>query len=182
MKFRQKPPDCHLTQMGAGSNGIPVYYFRLTVENLGKTQAEECEVFLEKIYKKNSLGKMVRIKNFTPINLKWSGIREQFKRDIQPNKAMFCDIGRIQHPKNPYISQYRNISTSQQNENKFAFELPEIYFGQWDCVLAGEYSFYISVYSKNAEKVSESFKLMWTGKWKNKDVNMFKEIKIKTFK
>lgn len=178
IKFKLSPPDCHQTQMIGQNLSYPVYYFRFIVENAGKTQAEDCEVFLEKIYKEDSAGKMVEIKNFSPVNLKWSGIRDPFKRLIQPGKEMYCDIGRIQHPDHIYKSTYRNISERDQKANKFIFELPERYYSQWDCLAPGKYELIVSVYSKNAEKVTRQFSLSWTGNWKDEESNIFNELVI----
>jgi hypothetical protein len=178
IKFKLAPPGCHLTQMVGVGIDFPVYYFRFLVENIGKTQAEECEVFLEKIYKENSSGEMIKFKNFSPVNLKWSGIREPFKRIIQPGKEMFCDIGKVQHPDHNYESKYRSISARDQRVNKFIFELPEIYYSQWDCLIPGKYRITVSVYSKNAEKVSRNFNISWTGRWENEESNMFNELVI----
>ncbi len=52
--FKLEPPGCHKT--GIGKNKTPVYYFRFIVKNEGKIQAEDCEVFLEKIKKKDANG------------------------------------------------------------------------------------------------------------------------------
>lgn len=178
IKFKLAPPHCHQTQMVGPNLSYPVYYFRFLVENTGKTQAEDCEVFLEKIYKENSAREMVEIQNFSSVNLKWSGIRDPYKRIIQPGKEMFCDIGRIQHPKHIYESAYRNISEKDRKANKFIFELPERYYSQWDCLLPGTYNLVVSVYSGNAKKITREFSLSWTGKWEDEELGMFNEIVI----
>jgi hypothetical protein len=67
--FKLAVPGCHLTKQGDS----PTYYFRFLVENIGKTQANECEVLIERIFKENSARKMIEFKNFSPVNLKWSG-------------------------------------------------------------------------------------------------------------
>ncbi len=178
IKFRLAPPYCHLTQMVGPNVDFPVYYFRFLVENTGKSQAEECEVFLEKVSKENSAGDMVEIKNFSPVNLKWSGIRDPLKRIIQPDKEIFCDIGRIHHPDYNYKSKYRNISERDQKTNKFTFELPEVYYSQWDCLVPGKYTLTISVYSKNTKKITRHFMVSWTGRWEDEEPEMFNEVVI----
>jgi len=178
IEFNLSPPDCHLTHMRGTSVDFPVYYFRFVVKNIGKTPAEECEVFLEKIYKENSEGVMVKNHNFSPVNLKWSGIRDQFKRTIYPDKEMYCDIGRVHHPGSGYKSIYIGITPQEQQSNKFVFELPEIYYSQWDCLVPGKYKFIVSVYSRNSEKIGREFNLSWTGIWKDKEPEMFNELII----
>jgi hypothetical protein len=174
--FKLEPPGCHKT--GMGKNKTPVYYFRFIVKNCGKTQAEDCEVFLEKIMKKDETGKYNLYKNFTPVNLKWSGIREPFKRTLYSSKKMYCDLGKVIHPTRIYKSQYVNVTAEEQSLNKFIFELPEVYYSQWDCLMPGEYMLTISVYSKNAKRVTRKFNLTWSGNWKDEDKDMFKELII----
>lgn len=177
IKFKLSPPDCHLTKT---SSNVLVYYFRFIVTNYGKTYAEDCEVFLEEIYKKNNNGSYIKYKNFSAVNLKWSGIGDNFNRTIYPDKETYCDIGRIYDKDNIYKSLYFGISEHDQARNKFAFELPGgILFSQWDCLVPGEYKIRISVYSKNSEKVTQYFYIYWSGCWKSTEEDMFKELVVK---
>ncbi len=178
IKFKLATPGCHQTRRVGPSLDFPVYYFRFLVENFGKTPAEECEVFLEKIFKENSAGEMIENKKFWPVNLKWSGVRDPYKRTIQPEKEMFCDLGSIQHPSDHYRSIYKGFSYKDEEANKFIFEFPEKYFSQWDCLTPGKYILKISVYSNNARKISHQFLLSWTGKWEDDEPNMFNELVI----
>lgn len=179
IKFKLAPPDCHQTQWNEGGIKSPVYYFRFLVKNIGKSQAEACEVFLEKIFKENSAREMIEDKNFTPVNLKWSGVRNPIERIIQQDKEMYCDLGRIHHPNHNYQSVYKNISKKEQGLNKFVFELSESrHYSQWDCLIPGRYKIVVSVYSKNAKKTTRQFSLSWTGKWEDDESNMFNELAI----
>lgn len=179
VNFKLKSPDCHLTQAKGGEISFPVFYFRFLVENVGKTQAEDCEAVLEKIFKENSAGEMVEWDDFTPVNLKWSGIRNPISRTIQPDRKVYCDIGRIQHPGYEYQSIYREVKDEEQKINKFAFELPDKYYSQWDCLLPGRYRIIISIYSKNTKKITKNFFISWSGNWKDNEKDMFKELVIK---
>lgn len=179
IKFKLNPPGCHKTLWDEHGEKTPVYYFRFLVENTGKTQADECEVLLEEIFKKNSAGEYVKERNFTPVNLKWSGVSGAKQKTIQPGRAIFCDLGRVHHPKHNYRSVYHNISESDQKLNKFAFELPDLYYSQWDCLLPGNYKVTVSIYSKNAKKITRKFDISWTGKWEDEESNMFNELVIR---
>jgi len=179
IEFKLAPPDCHLTQYNEGGEISSVYYFRFMVKNIGKSQAEACQVFLEKIFKENSAGEMIKDKNYTPVNLKWSGASNPIERNIYPDKEMYCDLGRIHHPNRNYQSVYKNISKKDQSLNKFFFELAESRpYSQWDCLIPSRYKIVVSVYSKNAEKVTRQFSLSWTGKWEDDELNMFNELVI----
>jgi len=50
-------------------------------------------------------------------------LRDPFTRTIQPGRKMFCDIEKVQHPSDNYISKYRDIKSDDQELNKFIFEL-----------------------------------------------------------
>jgi hypothetical protein len=179
IKFKLAAPGCHQTQLKSPTLSLPVYYFRFLVENFGKTQAEECEVLLEKIFKENGAGNLMEFDNFTPVNLKWSGIRNPIERTIQPSREVYCDLGRLQHPNHPYLSKFSKITSNEQKMNKFAFELPDVYYSQWDCLVPGKYKLIVSAYSKNANKVTREFHVFWTGEWRDEDKDMFRELVIK---
>lgn len=176
--FFHKPPYCHITEMkGLGVN-FPVYYFRFEVVNNGKVQAEQCEAVLEKIWKENSAGEFKKFTGFSPVSLKWSGIEMPKYLTIQPDRKNFCDIGRIHHPNYEPESVYRAISTEEEKQNKFFFELPDRFYAQWDCLIHGNYKIEIAIYSKNAKRISRTFKISWSGTWKDQENNMLDELVI----
>src|SRR3990167_8277692 len=67
-KFLHCPPDCHQTQMRGPGVSFLTYYFRFRVANVGKTQAEQCEAVLEKIWRENSAGVPKEISGFSPVS------------------------------------------------------------------------------------------------------------------
>ena len=176
--FFHKPPYCHITEMkGLGVN-FPVYYFRFEVVNNGKVQAEQCEAVLEKIWKENSGGEFKKFTGFSPVSFKWSGIKMPKYLTIQPGRKIFCDIGRIHHPDHESISAYRAINTEEKEQNKFFFELPYQPYAQWDCLIPGNYKIEVAVYSKNTKRNSKTFKISWSGIWKDQENNMLDELVI----
>jgi hypothetical protein len=185
--FILSPPDCHKTILrNEYGKTWPVYYFRFTVENNGATQAEECEVLLETIFRKGKSGKFSEDKNFGPTNLKWSGINRPRSatqtptiHTIQPGRKLLCDLGRITHPTFTDISVFHKITPAQDASKKFMFELyNDPLFSQWDCLVPGSYKIVISVYSKNAKKITQEFYVSWSGKWQDTEKLMFKELVI----
>ena len=177
-KFAHVPPDCHRTEMRGATTGFPVYYFRFRVLNKGKVQAEQCEAVLENIFKENSAGKLKEMQGFSPISLKWSGTQDSIYSTIQPGRESFCDIGRIHHPSHEPQSAYYDIQPEEKRQNKFFFELPIRHYSQWDCLTPGKYEVQISIYSKNAKKISKKFKIVWSGNWKDKESDMLNELSI----
>ena len=113
---RVTPPDCYKTQLrysrpGPGDNvQIPgfgkwhvanCYYFRLWVDNHGKTRAERVQVFAAKLHRLGADGKFVEDKHFLPLNLRWSHSEdhpEVFAEGISPYMGKHCDLGRIIDP------------------------------------------------------------------------------------
>lgn len=162
IKFKLEPPYSHLTQTNNLDN---VYYFRLGIINKGRGQAEECEVTLDAIQKKKD-GIFVKIQNFTPVNLKWSGINIVKSLNIQPEREIFCDLGKIYQ------------STNITEAGMFIFEQIEIYNSQPHALLEGEYKIKVSVYAKNTKKVTQDFSVNWKGESSEDPDEMFRKIVI----
>lgn len=177
-KFSHTPPYSHITQMrGIGVN-FPIYYFRFKVVNHGRIQAEQCEVVLERIWKRNSAGKLKEFIGFSPVALKWSSPQMVGNPTIQPGRELFCNIGCIYQPDYEPESVYRSISEEEKAQRKFFLELSEKYFAQWDCLIPGKYQIEVTVYSKNAVKNSRRFNIAWSGAWKEKEAEMLDELVI----
>lgn len=176
--FFHKPPYCHITDMRGAGLRFPVYYFRFKIVNKGKIQAEQCEAVLEKISKENSNGELKYFSGFSPVLLKWSGPGRKKYLTIQPDRKVFCDIGRIHHPDHEPESVYRDISIQEKEQNKFFLELPERFYSQWDCLIPGNYQIEIVIYSKNAKRISKKFNITWSGTWKNQESEMLNELVI----
>ncbi len=143
----------------------PFYYVRFVVTNNGRTQAEDCEAVLEEIYYEDQSSKW----RILPVNLKWSGEdpRKDFKaacfRTIYPGgRKNFCDIGHIEKDKKPFF-----------------LTLPRHYLEQTRNLRPGHFKMKISVYAKNAEKVTREFSFGWSGTWKDKEEEMSKEMIVK---
>ncbi|MFA5889032.1 MAG: hypothetical protein WCW47_01980 [Candidatus Paceibacterota bacterium] len=177
-RFNHFPPDCHKTEMRGTGISYPVYYFRFRIENIGKIQAEQCEAVLERIWKENSAGDLKEWAGFSPVSLKWSGTADSKYFTVQPGREFFCDIGHISQPSHEPESIYYAIKEEQKQQNKFFFELPTRHYSQWDCLIPGKYQVQISMYSKNAKKVSKKFGIVWSGVWKNEELEMLNELVI----
>jgi len=172
--FSQLPPFCHLTKRGDGS---AVYYFRFKVLNIGNSQARFCESVLNELWLADMSGQFIRELNFSPINLNWSGLGKQ-SVDINPGREFFCDIG---HISSPQFQKEKEISVFYENNQdlKFFFETPFKFYSQPDCVLPGKARIKISLYCENAPNVERYFEISWSGKWKDKESDMFREFVIK---
>jgi len=176
--FFHIPPYCHITQMRGPGVDFPVYYFRFKVVNTGKVQADQCEAVIERIWREDSSGKLKEFTGFSPVWLKWSGTQHTRYLTIQPDRKIFCDIGRVHHPNHEPESVYRGIKREEMEQNKFFFEWPERFYSQWDCLVSGKHQIEIAIYSKNAKRVSRKFNIAWSGTWRDQESEMLNELVI----
>lgn len=151
----------------------PCYYCHFSVINSGLSQADDCEAVLEKICRWDD-GKKKQgwqeCKDFILVNLKWSGEtqgseRACFKTIYPGERRYFCDIVRV--------------TNSEKEEERFTLELGRTFISQDNYLLHGKYKIQISVYSKNAAKVTKKFVIDWCGEWKKTQPEMQKCLKIK---
>ena len=158
-----------------------VYYFRLGIDNIGKSQAKKCEVVLEKIWIiENEISR--EITNFSPGNLTWVGAKELQYIDINPQRSVFCDIGHIasrQYQMTRELLQRVPLSGNRRNDLCFMLELRDHFNAQPDCLHRGNYILDIGIFSENADYKKTRLKISWSGEWKDSETEMFKEIDIK---
>ena len=181
IEFEHGYPYCHQTVY---SNRQPVYYFRFRVVNTGESQAKSCEGVLEELWLADSAGRFIQEKNFSPVNLNWSGqfietptgrIPKQFI-DINQERRVFCDIGHINHP---VVTEKSVFYLEEDNkELKFLFDINPKFYSQRDCVSPGKAKIKVAIYSQNARKHEKYFSIAWSGRWKDREEDMFKEIVI----
>ncbi len=96
-------PHCHktiITEKKTGHNIADCYYFRILIENEGKTSAKNVEVFAKRLLKKESDGKYQTVGSFSPINLVWSNVGVMLFPAIHPEAEKHCDVFHIIDPSN----------------------------------------------------------------------------------
>jgi len=154
------------------------------VVNRGRSQADDCEAVLEKIWKRGGEKENLELqerKSWIPVNLKWSAEpKENFERacfkTIYPGKRRyFCDIGSVSKGKE-----------KEEEQKKFEFELPGPFISQDNYLCPGRYRIQISVYSKNAveykkkaTRETREFDIDWDGGWTDAPKGMPKRLKMK---
>ena len=79
--FKVGNEEPHKVQ-GKTSNGMPLWYFRLEVKNIGKTAAKNCYIKINSILPENERD----IKYFEPDTLKWSNAPRDMGYRINPAK------------------------------------------------------------------------------------------------
>jgi hypothetical protein len=184
--FRNCPPYSHKTVMDFSINSIlpgepmrtlkniPVYYFSFIVINRGKKQARNCEVVLEEVNKKDKDGNWVE-ENYIPVNLKWVMPDNPQFVSINPERRLYCNIGHILHPEHQEkeASDWRFMPAEDKGKSVFKLELRQHFYYQRDCLTPGEYKIKVAIYSENAGKQERTFKIKWTGEWKEKEDDIF---------
>ena len=177
IEFSQEAPYCHLTKR---VNGSLVYYFLFKVVNRGGSQARLCEAILEAIATADAAGRYVPEANFSPVPLTWAGIGAEYIA-INPHRLFFCDIGHISEPAfqaEHERSNYVGIRPDQQNQLRFKFDTPYAFLAQWDSLIPGKHKVTVGIYSENAQHVSRTFDIAWSGTWQAAERDMYREIVV----
>ena len=183
IEYIHEPPYFRQTRpMG----GLALYYSQFSVENKGKSQAKSCEAVLEELWLPNSRGKLVKEKNFLPINLEWAMYHQQPDRslikslfeDINPERKKYCNIGHIRHSHDATVASVFYIGSRARTDHRFFFEISPRPHAQPDCIFSGKSKIRIGIYADNAPKITKNFTIEWSGKWEDKEEDMLKEFKI----
>jgi len=100
INLKPHPPDCQkipIRNTTTGQDLAECYYFRIWVENKGRTSAKNVEVFAKELKKKNE-SKFEKVSLFCPMNLTWSHFGEMLFPAIHPGMGKHCDVFHIVHP------------------------------------------------------------------------------------
>jgi len=177
IEFKDKDPYCRYEKEKEEGKGPGPYWCHFVVVNNGGRQADDCEAVLEKIWDpkkgEKDRSKWPERKSWIPVNLKWSTekfFRRKYYKTIYPGgRRYFCDIGRVN----------KKTDGKPDNDENFAFELSGTFISQDIFLKPGSYEIQISVYSKNAAKVTKKFRIDWCGGWKGTQKEMQKRLEIK---
>jgi len=157
-----------------------VYYFAFVVRNKGGSHAEDCEAILEGAWKTENGERVGQNLMPIPVNFIWApgGSENRILKTISRNGRRLCNIGHIEPKEYQPLSSCRDFHDTEQGMNRFLFELPrnQHFYYQWDCLLPGEYLLLVSTYARNAKKVAKEFRVRWSGKWSDREKEMFENI------
>ena len=184
--FGESPPACHKTRFkGRKASGHPidepVFYFRFQVVNEGKSQAKRCEAVIENLSIADAEGDFPKDTNYTPVNLIWGSSYAEYI-DINPRRSFFCDLlyvpsQRYQDLLGPHDT-YVNPPESGDFNLGAILNVKAAFYVQPNRLPPGKYKIDVAVYSENAEEVRRSFLVNWTGKWQDREQDMFQELVI----
>jgi hypothetical protein len=153
-------PHSHKTIMDLRTNSAiaasaECYYLRAWIENKGKVRAEQVQVFMAQLSRKGADGLFREVKEFLPMNLKWSYTGDVFTPGISPSIGRHCDFAHIIDP---------------------AFRKA---FGEdckGDLIPPGTYLIKLRVAGSNTSKpVNKEYEMVITGNWFSDESRMFSE-------
>lgn len=179
-----EPPHCHSTllQHPVQRAVVPAqcYYFRLWIQNNGKSRAEKVQVFAASLARRVADGSFRKDPNFLPMNLRWShtmkpdGTPEIYAEGISPAMGKHCDIGHIVDPK--YRSEYgEDLRALAKDESVFALDLEVSPNTRTNLLAPGTYQLELRVAASNCLPVVITLELTITGKWFEDESQMFRD-------
>ncbi|TKJ44608.1 hypothetical protein CEE34_10970 [Candidatus Aerophobetes bacterium Ae_b3a] len=168
IEFKDELPYCrHEESKGYRRS----YYCHFVVVNSGLSQADDCEAVLEKIWWAGDQEESLEWQehpNWIPVNLKWSAEEENlmracFKTIYPGGRRYFCDIARVW----------------EKEGAEFKFETSWTFISQSTFRTKGKHKIQVSVYSKNAAKVTKKFIINWYGAYSDGPEEMQELLKVK---
>lgn len=166
-------PDC----VKINRNPYAYYYFRLFVENTGRKRAENVQLFMWKIQKKdNKTGSYLPVPLFLPTSLVWTHINKGIIDGILPKTGRHCDLGCIQDGRPLLQDTTGGIigvdKTSDYKDCKFILKLDVENTG-YEILEPGDYIFEIEIAASNCKPKIHKIPLIITGKWYDNPEEMF---------
>lgn len=185
------PPDCYKTELrdlrpepgdnvrihGIGKWHVAnCYYFRLWVDNHGKTRAERVQVFATKLHRLGADGKFAEDKHFLPLNLCWSHSEdhpEVFAEGISPHMGKHCGLGRIMDPdKRADFADLEGFA-NEKCVFELAVEFPSA--TRSHLLQPGVYRLELKIAAGNLAPIDKTVELTVTDKWFDEEEVMFRD-------
>lgn len=180
IRYSHSPPGSHKTKWGSYYD---VYFFRFLITNDGKSIARNCQVLIEELWIYDVSGKAHNFTNFSPVNLRFDESGTKFIDISSNDRPIFWNIGQVSERKyqelDNWMKPYIDIPGEENNKGlRFMIETLHIPFSQPNSLVPGKYAIKVSVYPENTPKASTYFSISWSGKWKEREEEMFREIVI----
>jgi hypothetical protein len=177
LRVDSAPPDCVFSLMTdrEGKDLGWSYWIRLWVENTGSVRAEQVQVFVAKVYKRDVKGDMAPVADFVPMNLRWSNARdwknpEIFAAGISHKMGKHCDLCSIVDPAVP-----RFILKGYEGQCVADLQLEVFPTGSRNRLAPGYYVLELLVGAANADPVTTYVELNLKGTWSTDEAVMFRE-------
>jgi hypothetical protein len=180
ISIKPGPPDCHKTTIYFAYENKPKtagrYYLRLWVTNEGSIRAEKVQVFAAKLEKRLLNNTFEEVKNFLPMNLRWSqtGDRdttEVFADGISSKMGKHCDLG---HITSVFWQSALGESLPDVEQGKVIFILSvEVQTNTRSHFLApGTYRLLLRLAASNSEPIERTVEIGFNGDWNDDENSM----------
>ena len=182
------PPDCHKTNMKAKEERkiegklwiweavAECFYFRFKIWNKGSLKAENVEVMITELKKKQATGKFVKVARFIPMNLHWSNYSgNPYMLQISPNIFKHCDFGYILNPAKRSQLEMEDDPILQVNSSQtiFSFSFIGKPFTMGHLIEPGTYKVTVLIAAANAKPIEQSYEIILEGQWFDEPGEMF---------
>lgn len=147
-------------------------------------QARKCEAVIEGLAIADAAGRFQPYPTYTPVRLVWGSGNGEFV-DINPQRHLFCDIVSIpsaahQKAHRDLVGAYVDLKYAPSYDLGIVLNVNAVFFSQPNRLPPGRYRLDVAIYSENAERVSQSLFVSWSGVWKHLEPEMFRECVIST--
>jgi len=191
LRARVRRPDADkVSRIAELENGARLllgesWYFRLAVFNDGNETAEEVQVFLARVDRKDG-HKWEKVERFTPMNLRWTNTDDEgTSRDrvtrptlLVETPPVFCDLVHILDPstKQP---QGEDLAGVAPRDGVLALDVQVATYSNGHLLEPGTYLFHLTVAASNGPSAHYKLELSYSGKWSAQEREMFNEFKMK---
>jgi hypothetical protein len=153
------------------------YWLRLWIENVGNRRAEQVQVFVAELYKRDANKKFVALSDFAPMNLRWSNARdwrnpEIFAPGISHKMGKHCDLFSISDPSNPRPGE---AVKGYEGQCVGTLQLEVFPSNNRHRLTPGDYILKLMVGAANADPVTTYVELNLNGKWSPDPEEMFRD-------
>lgn len=184
-----EPPHCHQTTLNCTVQRTDLtfaqakcYYFRVWVENLGKTRATHVQVFAAKLLRRTADGSFQEDNHFLPMNLRWAhahprgpnGGHEVYADGISPSMGKHCDLGHIIDPANR-VECNEGLPGLASTNAVFALDLEFPPNTRSHLLGPGTYQLELRIAAANAVPVTKRLEIAVTGDWFPDELRMFRD-------
>ena len=172
-------PDCVKILQTFLINHITVrksecYYLRLWIWNKGRDRAEKVQVFVNELSKRTADGTFFPIREFLPMNLRWSHSHEIFADGISPRMGKHCDLGHITHP-SVLFELNENLPEVSQGKTVLALDLEEKPNTKSNLIPPGTYRLGLRIGGANCSPISKTLEITLIGDWFDDHEKMFRD-------
>lgn len=184
-----EPPYCHSTTLHYTVQRTALtyaqaqcYYFRLWVQNHGKTRAERVQVHAAKLFRKVADGSFREDKHFLPMNLRWAhghsrepgGGPEIYAEGISPRMGKHCDLGHVTDPQSR-AELGEALDGVPQGNTIFALDLEVNPNTKSNLLAPGTYRLELQVAAANSAPMQKVVEITVTGQWFADERKMFQD-------